>query len=89
MTYILDVLHSSHTCYNQVLGKSEVAVPTHLFKIIIGRHVSDPGVSFLGAFVVPNEPISKDHILSEYQVSGTYNDHTQLFNYKFDNIYLR
>jgi len=40
----------------QVLGKNNVAVPTHLYKIIL---VEDPKMDMpmMGAFVVPNKPI--------------------------------
>ncbi len=51
----------------QVIGENNVAVPTHLFKIILAedRAASPP---LLGAFVVPNEPI-KDVSLTQFQVS--------------------
>eukprot|EP00088_Acartia_fossae_P055333 TRINITY_DN641_c0_g1_i3.p1 TRINITY_DN641_c0_g1~~TRINITY_DN641_c0_g1_i3.p1 ORF type:complete len:441 (-),score=100.24 TRINITY_DN641_c0_g1_i3:69-1391(-) len=50
----------------QVLGKSNVAVPTHLFKIIL---VEDPSLErpMLGAFVVPNKPIQNVR-LREFEV---------------------
>ncbi|XP_078087772.1 nuclease EXOG, mitochondrial [Mustelus asterias] len=53
----------------QVIGQSEVAVPTHLYKVILAQKSSAPsGLMALGAFVVPNSPIGFDHQLSEYQV---------------------
>ncbi|XP_053116010.1 nuclease EXOG, mitochondrial isoform X3 [Hemicordylus capensis] len=54
----------------QVIGKSDVAVPSHLYKVILARRSetsTDPLV--LGAFVVPNNPIGFDHQLLEFQVS--------------------
>ncbi|XP_041041156.1 nuclease EXOG, mitochondrial-like [Carcharodon carcharias] len=53
----------------QVIGESEVAVPTHLYKVILAQKSSElSGLMALGAFVVPNSPIGFDHQLSEYQV---------------------
>ncbi|XP_042327124.1 nuclease EXOG, mitochondrial isoform X2 [Sceloporus undulatus] len=54
----------------QVIGKDDVAVPSHLYKVILARRSetsTEPLV--LGAFVVPNNPISFDHQLLEFQVS--------------------
>ncbi|XP_063003502.1 nuclease EXOG, mitochondrial [Elgaria multicarinata webbii] len=53
----------------QVIGKDDVAVPSHLYKVILARRSetsTDPLV--LGAFVVPNNPIGFDHQLLEFQV---------------------
>ncbi|KAJ6659324.1 hypothetical protein lerEdw1_019195 [Lerista edwardsae] len=53
----------------QVIGKDDVAVPSHLYKVILARQnetSTDPLV--LGAFVVPNKPIGFDHQLLEFQV---------------------
>ncbi|XP_006003439.1 nuclease EXOG, mitochondrial isoform X1 [Latimeria chalumnae] len=53
----------------QVIGNDDVAVPTHLYKVILAkksRTSSEPLT--LGAFVVPNEPIGFDHQLPEFQV---------------------
>ncbi|KAM5158299.1 nuclease EXOG, mitochondrial [Mantella aurantiaca] len=52
----------------QVIGKDEVAVPTHLYKVILARKNRSAEVLAEGAFVVPNIPISFDHQLPEYQV---------------------
>ncbi|XP_038652392.1 nuclease EXOG, mitochondrial-like [Scyliorhinus canicula] len=53
----------------QVIGKNEVAVPTHLYKVILAQKSSAPSALMaLGAFVVPNKPIGFDHQLPEYQV---------------------
>ncbi|GCB78067.1 hypothetical protein scyTo_0018552, partial [Scyliorhinus torazame] len=52
-----------------VIGKNEVAVPTHLYKVILAQKSSAPSALLaLGAFVVPNRPIGFDHQLPEYQV---------------------
>ncbi|XP_053351355.1 nuclease EXOG, mitochondrial-like [Clarias gariepinus] len=53
----------------QLIGKDDVAVPTHLYKVILVRKDPSSDVLALGAFVVPNVPISFDHQLKEYQVS--------------------
>ncbi|XP_065256027.1 nuclease EXOG, mitochondrial [Emys orbicularis] len=53
----------------QVIGKGDVAVPSHLYKVILARRSrmsSEPLV--LGAFVVPNDPIGFSHQLPEFQV---------------------
>uniref|UniRef100_A0A8D2QP04 Nuclease EXOG, mitochondrial n=1 Tax=Zosterops lateralis melanops TaxID=1220523 RepID=A0A8D2QP04_ZOSLA len=54
----------------QVIGKDDVAVPSHLYKVILARRSrtsSEPLV--LGAFVVPNDPIGFSHQLTDFQVS--------------------
>ncbi|XP_044280849.1 nuclease EXOG, mitochondrial [Varanus komodoensis] len=54
----------------QVIGKDDVAVPSHLYKVILARQSeasTDPLA--LGAFVVPNIPIGFDHQLLEFQVN--------------------
>ncbi|XP_075444024.1 nuclease EXOG, mitochondrial isoform X1 [Ascaphus truei] len=53
----------------QVIGKDDVAVPSHLYKVVLARRSkvsAEPLV--IGAFAVPNVPISFDHQLPEYQV---------------------
>lgn len=52
--------------YFQVIGSSNVAVPTHLYKVILAE--DNMKQSVLGAFVVPNEPVSFEHKLQEFQV---------------------
>ncbi|XP_069503835.1 nuclease EXOG, mitochondrial isoform X1 [Ambystoma mexicanum] len=52
-----------------VIGKDDVAVPSHLFKVILARKSTrDNEPLVLGAFVVPNSPISFSHQLPEFQV---------------------
>ncbi|XP_051872176.1 nuclease EXOG, mitochondrial-like [Pristis pectinata] len=54
----------------EVIGSNEVAVPTHLYKVILAQKDSaSTGLLSLGAFVVPNEPIGFEHRLTEYQVN--------------------
>ncbi|XP_027004615.2 nuclease EXOG, mitochondrial isoform X2 [Tachysurus fulvidraco] len=55
----------------QLIGKDDVAVPTHLYKVILVRKEHSSDVLGLGAFVVPNAPIGFDHQLKEFQVSLT------------------
>ncbi|XP_040208690.1 nuclease EXOG, mitochondrial [Rana temporaria] len=52
----------------QVIGKDDVAVPTHLFKVILARKNQSAETLTEGAFIVPNIPISFDHQLPEFQV---------------------
>lgn len=50
-----------------MIGKNSVAVPTHLYKIIM----ADDGPStapVMGVFIVPNRPL-RDVSLTEFQVS--------------------
>jgi len=51
----------------EVIGESEVAVPTHLFKIVVAekRGIGKP---LLGVFVVPNVAISSDRQLHDFKV---------------------
>lgn len=58
-------------CFFQLIGKDEVAVPTHLYKVILVRENPSDDHLALGAFVVPNTPIGFDHQLKEYQVNLT------------------
>uniref|UniRef100_A0A8C8ZQZ7 Nuclease EXOG, mitochondrial n=1 Tax=Prolemur simus TaxID=1328070 RepID=A0A8C8ZQZ7_PROSS len=54
----------------QVIGDDNVAVPSHLYKVILARRspVSTEPLA-LGAFVVPNEAIGFQPQLTEFQVS--------------------
>ena len=49
----------------KVVGTNRVAVPTHLFKVVLAEGETEPA---LGVFVVPNKPI-KDADLTQFQVS--------------------
>eukprot|EP00076_Gallus_gallus_P047617 XP_418536.1 nuclease EXOG, mitochondrial [Gallus gallus] len=54
----------------QVIGKDDVAVPSHLYKVILARRTQTSTEPLaLGAFVVPNDPIGFGHQLTEFQVS--------------------
>ncbi|XP_074659448.1 nuclease EXOG, mitochondrial-like [Tubulanus polymorphus] len=50
----------------EVIGDDNVAVPTHLYKLIIVD--GDSGRRGLGAFVVPNKPVNSNN-LTEFQTS--------------------
>nr|XP_022304723.1 nuclease EXOG, mitochondrial-like [Crassostrea virginica] len=50
-----------------VIGPNEVAVPTHLYKIILVESNGTP--SAIGCFIVPNKPIKNKNSLKEFQVS--------------------
>lgn len=53
----------------EVIGNSQVAVPTHLYKVIAAENPQEPGSPVaVGAFVVPNQPIEGSAQLIEYQV---------------------
>lgn len=53
---------------SQVIGKDDVAVPTHLYKVILARKKQSAEILAQGAFIVPNAPISFQHQLPEFQV---------------------
>ncbi|XP_051971009.1 nuclease EXOG, mitochondrial-like [Xyrauchen texanus] len=53
----------------QLIGPDDVAVPTHLYKVVLAQKDSSADSLALGAFVVPNAPIGFDHQLTEFQVS--------------------
>ncbi|EFA81185.1 hypothetical protein PPL_06022 [Heterostelium album PN500] len=52
---------------HEVIGENNVAVPTHLFKVIMVERKDMPEV-MVGAFVIPNEPIGPDAVLTDYEV---------------------
>ncbi|XP_077124787.1 nuclease EXOG, mitochondrial [Ranitomeya variabilis] len=52
----------------QVIGSDDVAVPTHLYKVILARRKPSDETLAEGAFIVPNVPISFQHQLPEFQV---------------------
>lgn len=51
----------------QVIGKNHVAVPTHLFKLILTENAQD-GTTAAAGFVIPNKKIPEDDHLTKYQV---------------------
>lgn len=53
----------------QLIGEDDVAVPTHLYKVVLVQKESSEDLLALGAFVVPNVPIGFDRHLTEFQVS--------------------
>lgn len=53
-----------------MIGEDNVAVPSHLFKVILARRSAGSAEPLaLGAFVVPNKAIGFQPQLSEFQVS--------------------
>ncbi|XP_063777907.1 nuclease EXOG, mitochondrial isoform X2 [Pseudophryne corroboree] len=58
----------SKTVTYRVIGKDDVAVPSHLYKVILAKKNQSAELLAEGAFIVPNVPISFDHQLPEYQV---------------------
>ena len=55
----------------KVIGAQDVAVPTHLFKVVIAENAGDTK-PLLAAFVVPNKPLSLDNLLTTFQVPLEY-----------------
>nr|XP_034340291.1 nuclease EXOG, mitochondrial [Arvicanthis niloticus] len=54
----------------QVIGEDNVAVPSHLYKVILARRSPESTEPLaLGAFVVPNKAIGFQSQLTEFQVS--------------------
>uniref|UniRef100_A0A4X2KD78 Nuclease EXOG, mitochondrial n=1 Tax=Vombatus ursinus TaxID=29139 RepID=A0A4X2KD78_VOMUR len=54
----------------EVIGKDDVAVPSHLYKVILARRsLTSSEPLALGAFVVPNDAIGFRPQLTEFQVS--------------------
>ena len=51
----------------QVIGKNQVSVPTHLYKVIMVENDQSELLG-LGAFVIPNQPIGFEHKLQEFQI---------------------
>ena len=60
----------------EVIGTSQVAVPTHFFKVIVAERCQGPTSNpstrappvFIAAFILPNEPIAKDTPLEQFLV---------------------
>ena len=52
----------------QVIGKNNVAVPTHLYKIILAEEAETSSPPMLGVFIIPNQSIG-DVGLTQFQVS--------------------
>jgi len=61
-----DDLNKKYVKY-QVLGSNEVAVPTHLFKIILIELKNKRYA--IGSFVIPNKAIDEKKILKDFQVT--------------------
>lgn len=68
MLYFAEWLYIDIDCVHvQVIGSNDVAVPTHLFKIIVAENDGE-SQPLLAAFVVPNKPIAMDTSLVSFQV---------------------
>jgi len=70
----------------QVIGENNVAVPTHLYKVVL---VEDPGLEtpLMASFIVPNVPVEDKH-LKEFQVKvGDLEKHSGLkFHSKMEGV---
>ncbi|KYR02990.1 hypothetical protein DLAC_00476 [Tieghemostelium lacteum] len=53
---------------HQVIGGNNVHVPTHLYKVILAESHESEQPLLLGAFVVPNENISNEKELQDFEV---------------------
>lgn len=53
--------------YEVIGSPPNIAVPTHFYKLIVAENKNDPKIS-VGAFVLPNEPISNETPLTSFQV---------------------
>lgn len=61
------MLHKTGKTFFQLIGKNEIAVPSHLFKVILAADKDKPvGIA---AFVVPNARIADDKVLKDFQVT--------------------
>ena len=54
--------------YEVIGNPPNVAVPTHFFKLVVGEKDSDPKSVAVSAFVLPNDKISNDTPLTDFQV---------------------
>lgn len=59
--------HKPSAVERELAGAPLVPVPTHFFKVVVGRHKSDER-AFLAAFVVPNAPVKESRTLSDFTV---------------------
>ncbi|CUG87734.1 endonuclease G, putative [Bodo saltans] len=67
---ILDMKSGKNMVSYEVVGTHNVAVPTHMFKCLLG--VKEDNKKYLGCFVMPNEPITEEQPLTQYSVPSTY-----------------
>mmetsp|Transcript_19848 Transcript_19848/g.32625 ORF Transcript_19848/g.32625 Transcript_19848/m.32625 type:complete len:328 (-) Transcript_19848:25-1008(-) len=47
----------------------QLPVPTHFYKIVLGRRLRERNKLFMAAFVLPNEPVKSGTSLKEFQVT--------------------
>eukprot|EP00009_Paramoeba_aestuarina_P012772 CAMPEP_0201542340 /NCGR_PEP_ID=MMETSP0161_2-20130828/71977_1 /ASSEMBLY_ACC=CAM_ASM_000251 /TAXON_ID=180227 /ORGANISM="Neoparamoeba aestuarina, Strain SoJaBio B1-5/56/2" /LENGTH=370 /DNA_ID=CAMNT_0047949977 /DNA_START=33 /DNA_END=1146 /DNA_ORIENTATION=+ len=57
-----------HKIEFDLIGEKRVAVPTHLFKIILGKSASPESSFHCAAFLLPNGPIVDEAGLTRYQI---------------------
>lgn len=68
-----------------VIGEHDVAVPTHLFKCLLGE--KEDRSTYLACFALPNAPITEEAPLSSFQVPPSYIERVtglQLFRKAFE-----
>ncbi|KAF2071024.1 hypothetical protein CYY_007645 [Polysphondylium violaceum] len=53
---------------HEVIGDNHVAVPTHLFKVILAEPLDDTEPVAIGSFIIPNQPIGSEAQLLDYEV---------------------
>jgi len=53
---------------HEVIGENQVAVPTHLFKVILAEPANGDEPVAVGSFIIPNQPISSEAQLLDYEV---------------------
>lgn len=51
----------------EVIGKNNVAVPTHFFKVVVGEHLNTGQVD-LEAYIMPNQPIDDNAPTEAFRV---------------------
>lgn len=69
-----DVSTGKRVVQYEVVGSHDVAVPTHLFKCLLG--VKEDNRKYVSCFVMPNEPIPEERPLINYQVPPSYVERT-------------
>lgn len=65
----------------QVIGKNQVAAPTHLFKIIVVDSGGAEKTKLISSFIVPNKPIGFEKHLAEFEVPLEYVEERTGFRY--------
>lgn len=71
---ILDIASGRRMVSYEVVGPHDVAVPTHMFKCLLG--VKEDSKKYLGCFVMPNAPITEEQPLTQYLVPASFVERT-------------